>query len=112
MVRELLGVLGAPCRRAGGPRLADRARADQPPPARSPTSGPGSPPRCDPDRQRVPICAPARYGGSCMPEARLRPWIVYSLVAANVAMFVVEVAHGAGVATPVPQQLDHLGGNV
>jgi rhomboid protease GluP len=46
-----------------------------------------------------------------MAERRAQPWITYVLIAANVAMFGVELAAGASAITPTPQQMIDLGGN-
>jgi len=46
-----------------------------------------------------------------MPEARARPWVTYALIAANVVMFGVELAHGASPIAPRPQQIIELGGS-
>jgi rhomboid protease GluP len=46
-----------------------------------------------------------------MPEARTQPWITYALIAANVAMFVLEIAYGADAIKPTPQQIIDLGGS-
>lgn len=54
------------------------------------------------------------HGGcllSGMSEGRPQPWITYALLAANVVMFVFELAQGAGAITPTPQQIIDLGGN-
>ena len=46
-----------------------------------------------------------------MLEGRTQPWITYALIAANVAMFAVEIAHGADALAPTPQQIIDLGGS-
>src|ERR1700733_4850119 len=46
----------------------------------------------------------------CMPEARTQPWITYALIAANLAVFVLEIVHGADPLSPTPQQIIDLGG--
>jgi len=46
-----------------------------------------------------------------MSEGRTQPWITYALIAANVVMFVVEIAHGADALAPTPQQIIDLGGS-
>jgi rhomboid protease GluP len=46
-----------------------------------------------------------------MPEARARPWVTYALITANVAMFGIEIAHGASPTAPTPQQIIDLGGS-
>jgi len=46
-----------------------------------------------------------------MSEGRTKPWVTYALIAANVAMFAVELANGASVTSPSPQQIFALGGN-
>jgi membrane associated rhomboid family serine protease len=43
-------------------------------------------------------------------EAR-KPWVTFALIAANVAMFVVELAHGVSLTSPTPQQIIDLGGS-
>jgi len=47
-----------------------------------------------------------------MAEARPWPWATYAVIAANVAMFVVELAHGASPTSPTAQQLVELGASV
>jgi rhomboid protease GluP len=46
-----------------------------------------------------------------MPERRTSPWLTYLLIAANVAMFGVELACGADAMSPTPQQILDLGGS-
>lgn len=46
-----------------------------------------------------------------MPERRPQPWVLYALIAANVAMFGVEIARGASPVTPRPEDIVALGGN-
>lgn len=46
-----------------------------------------------------------------MPEARTQPWITYALIAANLAVFVLEIVHGADPFSPTPQQIVDLGGS-
>jgi membrane associated rhomboid family serine protease len=46
-----------------------------------------------------------------MPERRT-PWVLYAVIAANVAMFAVEVAAGANPLQPTPQDVLGLGGNL
>lgn len=48
---------------------------------------------------------------SCMSQGRTQPWITYALIAANVAMFAVEIAQGANAFTPTPGQIVALGGS-
>jgi rhomboid protease GluP len=47
-----------------------------------------------------------------MAEPRQRPWIIYLLIAANVAMFAYELARGASLIAPSTQLLTDLGGNL
>ncbi len=44
-----------------------------------------------------------------MVEREARPWVVYALIAANVAMFAVELAHGASLISPAPRDMIELG---
>ena len=46
-----------------------------------------------------------------MADRRAQPWLTYVLIAANVAMFAVELAAGASAVTPTPQKMIELGGN-
>ena len=46
-----------------------------------------------------------------MSEGRSRPWVVYALIAANLVMFGVELASGAGLIAPRPQIIIELGGS-
>ena len=46
-----------------------------------------------------------------MADRRDKPWVTYVLIAANVAMFGVELAAGASAISPTPQQMIDLGGN-
>lgn len=46
-----------------------------------------------------------------MSERRPQPWVLYGLIAANVAMFAVELAAGADPIQPGPQVIVELGGN-
>lgn len=46
-----------------------------------------------------------------MADRRAQPWITYVLIAANIAMFGVELASGASAIGPTPQQMIELGGN-
>jgi rhomboid protease GluP len=46
-----------------------------------------------------------------MPERLAKPWVVYALIAANVAMFVFELAHGASLTSPSADKIAELGGN-
>src|SRR5512140_2752176 len=46
-----------------------------------------------------------------MSQGGTRSWITYALIAANVAMFVFEIANGADALAPTPQQIIDLGGS-
>jgi len=46
-----------------------------------------------------------------MPERLAKPWVTYALIAANVAVFAVELAQGASLTSPTPRQIAELGGS-
>jgi rhomboid protease GluP len=76
-------------------------------------SQPAFPPRSEPPR---PIFSPheARRpppGRAAQPDDGWKPWVTYGLIAANVAMFAFELASGAGLGGPTPQQMIALGGD-
>ncbi len=44
-------------------------------------------------------------------ETKWRPWVTYALIAANIAMFAVELGKGAGLTGATPKQMIELGGD-
>jgi len=67
-------------------------------------SQPPFPPHPDPPRPRyTPPAEPPTDGW--------KPWVTYGLIAANVAMFVLELGQGASASGPTPQEMIALGGD-
>jgi rhomboid protease GluP len=52
------------------------------------------------------------FGAGAPPERPWKPWVAYALIAANVAVFLLELAVTLNVMGPTPEQMISLGGNL
>jgi rhomboid protease GluP len=75
---------------------------------------PFHPPHPDPPRPLYspqPVRSRPIPGQAAPPGDAWKPWVTYGLIAANVAMFAFELARGASLSGPSPQEMIALGGD-